>query len=155
MFSANAPEIYRQYAYLSITGYGPSDDITKILKITPSDEWSEGDPWKDKLPNEKRFFTRWRLNSGLKETEGLNAHIRVLLRNFRRKRLELLSLTGKYDVKVVCVSYNLQSFSFELDFELQRMLTDFGLRLWFDAYIDHHAHETIADLRQQLSQYQK
>ncbi len=145
------PQIYRQYAYLRITGYGPSSDITKCLGITPDKEWSEGDAWREVPPIQKRYFTNWVLNSGLPETEDLNSHIEAVLRQLRTKRTQILSLQGDYSVQMVCVSYSLQSFSFELEFELQKALTSFGIRLWFDAYcIEQDVHELVTDLREQL-----
>ncbi len=145
------PEINRQFAYLNITGYGPSLDITKRIGIEPDEEWSEGDVWKEGHPyNSKRFFTFWKLNSGLLETEDLNLHIEELLRQIKRKRSEIQSLVCDYEVKITCVSYNTQSFGFELDFDLQRQLTSFGIRLEFDFYNNCDPHILIYDLKQQL-----
>ncbi len=143
-------QIYRQYAYLSIRGHGPSSVITKHLGLDPDKEWSEGDPWKDKEPHKKRKFMFWQLDSGLTETEDLNDHVRSLMQKLKSKRTKIQTLMGNYDVKVVCVSYSLQNFSFELDFELQRELTAFGLRIWYDAYIDGDTHSHVQDLREQL-----
>lgn len=39
------PQTYRQYAYLRITGKGPSSRITDVLGMRPNEEWSEGDNW--------------------------------------------------------------------------------------------------------------
>ena len=149
----NDPHIYRQYAYLSIKGYGPSESITKIIGIQPDEDWSEGDSWeRECVPaGTLRNFTSWRLNSGLAETEDLNEHIRTLLVRLIRKRKSILSLQTDYSVKVVCVSFNLQAFSFELDFELQKELVQLGLRIWFDAYFNQDPHELISDLKQQLA----
>ena len=144
------PHIYRQYAYLKISGYGPSSIITQRLGIEPDKEWSEGDTWQSKPPNEKRFFTLWQLNSGLSEDKDLNDHIRAILHRIRRKRTELQSLLGDYNVEMGCVSFNQQSFGFALDFDLQRELTSFGIKLWFDAYISGDVHELVCDLKDQI-----
>jgi hypothetical protein len=144
------PFIYRQYAYLRITGSGPAEEITNTLGVQPDEIWSEGDPWEHNPAYKKRYYTSWKLNSGLDEVANLNDHIGALLTRISHKREALLSLATKYTVKVVCVSYTLQNFSFELDFEHQKMLTDFGLRLWFDAYSFEDTHELVAELRQQL-----
>ena len=144
------PQIYRQYAYLRVTGYGPSDSITKILKILPDEEWSEGEVWEDKPKGWRRTFTNWKLNSGLDESAGLNEHIEQLLMRINRKRQNIMALHSEYTVKLVCVSFNLQAFSFELDFEHQKQLTQFGISIWFDAYSYQDPHELISDLRQQL-----
>ena len=144
------PFIYRQYAYLSITGSGKSAVITDVLEIEPDEEWSEGDAWRPEPMSSKRFSMRWKLNSGGLETDDLNHHIALILNQLKRKREVLLSLLGKYDVTIVCVSYNLQGFCFELDFNLQRTLTDFGIRLWFDAYNLTDPHAEINDLKDQL-----
>ena len=111
------PQTYRQYAYLGIQGKGPAKRITEILGINPDDEWSEGDPWQTKGPHKKRWFTKWQLNSGLSETEDLNAHVEAILQRLRVCELALQSLGGEYDVRMVLVSFNLQCFSFELDFQ--------------------------------------
>ena len=139
-----------QYAYLCITGSGPSQSITEQLDIKPSKEWSEGDPW-NRGHFTERFFTHWSLESGLLHTEDLNEHIRAILQKVRRKRAVLLELATQYDVKITCVSYDRQSFSFELDFDLQRELTNFGIRLWFDTYVANDPHTLIQDLRAQIS----
>jgi len=144
------PLIDRQYAYLSISGSGQSSVISDVLEIEPDDEWSEGDAWRPEPQNAKRFSMRWKLNSGALETDDLNHHITLILNSLRRKRAALQSLLGKYDVKIVCVSYNYQGFSFDLDFNLQRTLTDFGIRLWFDAYDLTDPHAEINNLRDQL-----
>lgn len=141
------PQTYRQYAYLGIQGKGPAKKITDALGVNPDDEWSEGDPWKTKGPHKKRWFTNWKLNSGLPETEDLNAHVEAILRRLRVRELALQSLVGDYDVRMVFVSYNLQCFSFELDFQHQRRLTQLGIRTWFDAYIDEDVHKLMFDLR--------
>ncbi|MGI9387999.1 MAG: DUF4279 domain-containing protein, partial [Methyloligellaceae bacterium] len=99
------PQMYRQYAYLAITGSGPSSDITNRLGLQPDEEWSEGDAWREKPPNQTRFFTFWQLNSGALETEDLNVHVKGILWRLKRKKSEVQSLLGDYDVKLVCVSY--------------------------------------------------
>lgn len=142
--------IYRQYAYLSVTGHGPSSVITKHLGLDPDKEWSEGDPWLDHEPRKKRAFMSWQLESGMLETDDLNDHVGAILQKLKHKRTKLQTLMGNYDVKVVCVSYSLQNFSFVLDFDLQRTLTAFGLRIWYDAYIDGDTHAYVQDLRAQL-----
>ncbi|MBO9468445.1 DUF4279 domain-containing protein [Tropicibacter sp. R15_0] len=142
------PQTDRQYAYLSIIGTGPSSRITEILGLQPDDEWSEGDVEVRQGREKIRHFTNWKRSSGLRDTEDLNAHIRALLHqvDFNR-RPKLMSLLGDYDVKVVCVSYTWQCFSFELDFRLQRELTQLGIRTWFDAYIDGDVHEMMHDFK--------
>lgn len=141
------PQTYRQYAYLGIQGKGPAKKITDVLGINPDDEWSEGDPWQAKGLHKKRWFTNWKLNSGLPETEDLNAHVEAILGRLRVRELALQSLVGDYDVRMILVSYNLQCFSFELDFQNQRRLTQLGIRTWFDAYIDEDVHKLMFDLR--------
>ncbi|MDJ0612814.1 MAG: DUF4279 domain-containing protein [Rhizobiaceae bacterium] len=141
------PQTYRQYAYLGIQGKGPSTLITEALGIEPDEEWSEGDIWQAKGPHKKRWFTNWKLNSGVLETEDLNVHVEAILQRLHTRQLKLQSLTGNYDVRVVLVSYNLQNFSFELDFQHQRRLTQLGIRTWFDAYIDEDVHKLMFDLR--------
>ena len=89
------------------------------------------------------------MNSGVLETENLNIHVEAILRRVRSRELALQSLTGEYDVRVVLVSFNLQCFSFELDFQHQRRLTQLGIRTWFDAYIDEDVHKLMFDLRAQ------
>lgn len=141
------PQTYRQYAYLGIIGKGPAQKITDVLGINPDDHWSEGDPWQTKGPYKKRWFTNWKLNSGLPDTKDLNEHVEVILRRLYARELALQSLNGTYDVRMVLVSYNLQCFSFELDFRHQRHLTQLGIRTWFDAYIDEDVHKMMFDLR--------
>lgn len=140
-------QTYRQYAYLKIQGKGPVRLITDALGINPDDEWSEGDPWQTKGPHKKRWFTHWRLNSGVPDAEDLNVHIEAILQRLRVRELALQSLSGDYDVQMVMVSHNLQCFSFELDFQLQRRLTQLGIRTWFDAYIEEDVHKLMFDLR--------
>lgn len=141
------PQTYRQYAYLGIQGKGPAQAITDVLGVDPDDEWSEGDPWQSKGPHKKRWFTNWKLNSGIPETEDLNIHVEAILRRLLTRELALQSLNGDYDVRMVFVSHNLQCFSFELDFQHQRRLTQLGIRTWFDAYIDEDVHKLMFDLR--------
>lgn len=143
------PQTYRQYAYLGIRGKGPSSQITNALGIDPDEEWSEGDDWQTKGPHKKRSFTNWKLNSGVLETDDLNTHVDAILGRLRTRELALQSLTGDYDVRVVMVSYSLQCFSFELDFQHQRRLTQLGIRTWFDAYIDEDVHKLMFDVRAQ------
>lgn len=140
-----------QYAYLCITGTGPSQNITDILGIKPTKEWSEGDKWIRGGSEAKRFFTHWDMESGLGHDADLNEHIRAIMQKLRRKRAAVLDLAGKYDVKIKCVSYDQQCFSFELDFGLQRDLTNFGIRLCFDAYVANDPHTLVQDLRQQIA----
>lgn len=132
---------------MGIIGKGPAQKITDVLKITPDEYWSEGDPWKTKGPHKKRWFTNWKLNSGLPDTQDLNAHVGAILGRLNTRELALQSLTGNYDVRMVLVSYNLRCFSFELDFRHQRHLTQLGIRTWFDAYIDEDVHKMMFDLR--------
>jgi hypothetical protein len=141
------PQTYRQYAYLGILGKGPAQKITDVLGINPDDEWSEGDPWQSKGPYKKRWFTNWKLNSGLPETKDLNEHVGAILGRLNVRELAIQSLNGDYDVRMVLVSHNLQCFSFELDFQHQRRLTQLGIRTWFDAYIDEDVHKMMFDLR--------
>ena len=143
------PQTYRQYAYLSIRGKGPSKKISDALGIEPDEEWSEGDAWQAEGPHKQRWFTNWKLNSGVLDTEDLNVHVEAILRRVRSRELMLQALTGDYDVRIVLVSYSLQNFSFELDFQHQRRLTQLGIRMWFDAYIDEDVHRLMFDLRAQ------
>ena len=137
-----------QYAYLCITGVGSSQKITDALGIEPTKEWSEGDPWMPASQNAKRFFMHWDLESGLDHNADLNDHIRAIMMRLSRKRAAVQELIGPYDVKITCVSYDPTNFSFELDFGLQRQLTDFGIRLWFDTYLASDPHTLVQDLRQ-------
>ncbi|WP_417278268.1 DUF4279 domain-containing protein [Celeribacter sp.] len=141
------PQTYRQYAYLDITGNGPSSRITETLGLTPDEDWSEGDPWQTKGRHRTRRFTYWKLNSGVLETEDLNTHTKAILQRLYTHESALKNLTGEYDVRLVLVSYNLQGFSFELDFRHQRHLTQLGIRTWFDAYIDEDVHKLMFDIR--------
>ena len=95
----------------------------------------------------KRFFTFWQRNSGVTESEELNTHVDAILQSLHSHQLKLQSLTGEYDVCVVFVSYSLQCFSFELDFEHQRSLTQLGIRTWFDSYIYEDVHKLMFDVR--------
>ncbi|MEO9971583.1 MAG: DUF4279 domain-containing protein [Hyphomonadaceae bacterium] len=140
-----------QYAYLCITGAGSSQKITDVLGLKPTKEWSEGDPWIRSGQNTKRFFMHWDLESGLEHSADLNDHIRAIMMKLRSKRSAVLELVGPYDVKITCVSYDRTNFSFELDFGLQRQLTDFGIRLWFDTYLASDPHALVQDLRQQIA----
>lgn len=136
------------YAYLRIRGYGPSSEITERLRLEPDNDWSEGDDWKDREPNLKRFFTHWEI----REEDGgdLNDQIRNVLFRNRRKKNELLSLASDYDICMVCVIFDEMAFSFELDFDLQRQLTAFGIRIWFDAYTTNDPHDLIQDLKDEI-----
>jgi len=140
------PQTYRQYAYLGIQGKGPSQKISDALGLEPDEEYSEGDDWRTQEPHKKRWLTNWKLNSGVLETEDLNIHVGAILRRLRSRELALQSLTGDYDVRIVLVSFNRQCFSFELDFQRQRRLTQLGIRTWFDAYIDQDVHKLMFDL---------
>ena len=144
------PETDRQYAYFRVTGSGPSSRITKILGMDPDQEWSEGDEWSGKGPHRKRHFTSWVRNSGQPDTAELNTHVRAIINQFRLNGDAVRRLHSDYEVKVVMVSHSQQSFSFELDFDCQRDLTQLGVATWIDAYPSEDVHKLTYDLLSRL-----
>ncbi len=66
------------------------------------------------------------------------------------KRDGLFRIREKFKTQFVCVGFYYQSFSWELDFELQRRATALGIGFWFDTYSYGDYHEEIVELREQL-----
>ena len=142
----------REYAFLIIEGHGPLPKITEALDIDPDTGWSEGDAWPSKSdPDRVRKRTNWRLNSGLNDTYPLNQHVREVMARLSGKRNAVLRLGAQYDVRIVFVMQSTWRSRFELDFALQRDLTDFGIRLWFDAIQDVSVHDLVTGLQNRLA----
>jgi hypothetical protein len=100
---ASPPLTNREYAYFSVGGNGSSQFVTSILKIEPTNQWSQGElnP-RNNLP---RKFMSWNLESGLNDTHPIEEHIEKLLEILAPLENELAKLSKDYEVYIQCVGY--------------------------------------------------
>lgn len=147
---ASPPETDRQYAYFRAVGEDDPAEIISLLGFEPSECWRLGDVFERRGHSFRRRSSSWKLNSGLEDTEALDLHIDTLLRRLSPRRDELLKVRVKFKTQIVCVSHVYQSFSWELDFDAQRIATALGIGFWIDAYSFGDHHEEMVELREQL-----
>lgn len=145
------PETDREYAYFRAVGTDSPDIISKVLGLEPSESWSVGETFERRGNTFTRRSSLWQLDSGLTDQSPLNEHLSSLLAHLEPRRNELLRIGEKSKTQLVCVGYYFQSFSFELDFEIQKRATSLGLGFWFDTYSFGDYHEEITELREQVS----
>jgi hypothetical protein len=100
---ASPPLTSREYAYFSVTGEGSSEAVTSILKIEPTNQWSQGEL--NPRNNQPRKFMRWNLESGLDDTHPISAHIEKLLEILEPYQSELSELSKHYEVYIQCAGY--------------------------------------------------
>src|SRR5262245_59029701 len=131
------PLTRREYAYFSVTGDGSPDNITKVLG-EPSQSWGVGDPG----PSGPRKFMRWKLESGLDDTEPLEKHIDSLLAVLGPKSIGLQRLMPRYNLTLQCVGYYPASgHGAHFGRDTVRRVADLGLAIDLDFYYvdDPHA----------------
>jgi hypothetical protein len=129
----NAPHTDREYAYISISGYGDYKTVSEILNLDPSDAWNIGD--KKKRSPGTYAATRWRYDSGLNDTEELEKHVEVLLMLLETKREVLLKLYPEWTVCIQCVGYYpFSGHGFHLSHENMSIASHLGISFDFDFY---------------------
>ena len=147
------PETDREYAYFRAVGTDSPIRISKLLGLEPSESWSIGETFERRGNTFTRRSSLWQLDSGLTDQSPLKEHLSSLLALLEPKRSELLRIGESFRTQLVCVGYYYQSFSFELDLEIQTSATSLGLGFWFDIYSFGDYHEEITELREQVSAY--
>lgn len=145
------PQTYRHYAYFCARGLEDTAPITSKLGIQPDAFWNMGDAFERRGHPFKRHLSSWKLNSGLPDTSELDRHIEALLRRLSPHRQALLDLGTTFKLQIVCVEHTLQNFSWELEFENQRLATKLGIGFWIDAYDYSDPHEEMVELREELA----
>jgi len=137
---SSPPLTTREYAYFSISGPGRHDAITDKLGREPSEAWSEGDP----RPRGGTYqLMRWRLDSGLPDTEPLEKHIESLLLILPAHTLTLRELALDYDLFIQCVGYYAPSgHGAHLNRDVVRRAAQLGLAFDLDFYyVDDYGHD--------------
>ncbi|MFK0689036.1 DUF4279 domain-containing protein [Mesorhizobium sp. IMUNJ 23033] len=147
---SSPPETDRQYAYFRAIGEDNPAEVTSLLGVEPNECWRTGDVFERRGHTFRRKSSSWRLDSGLEDTEALDRHVEALLTKLTPRKDELLRVRVKFKTQIVCVSYSYQSFSWELDFDVQRSATALGIGFWIDAYSFGDHHEEMVALREQL-----
>lgn len=100
---ASPPLTNREYAYFRVTGEGDCSVVSEKLKISPTNQWSEGDI---SPRTEKPYkFMSWQLESGLDDTRPLDEHINKLFAILEPFEKELNELGHKYDLCIQGVGY--------------------------------------------------
>jgi len=127
-----APNTDREYAYLSITGYGDHKEISQALELEPSRAWNIGE---DRPRGGKYTCTKWRLDSGLKDTESMDKHIDALLVGLESRREALRKLYPDWTASIQCVGYYPSSqHGHHLSKENIQTAAHLGLEFDFDLY---------------------
>ena len=144
------PETDREYAYFRVSGSFDPGEITNLLGMEPSEDWRVGDIFERRGHQFARRDSCWKLDSGLNDTHPLDLHLNALIKRLTPHRDGLLKVAEHYLVQFVCVSYAYQSFSWELDIDVQRKATELGIGFWFDAYSFGDHHDEMVELREQL-----
>ncbi|MBI5589043.1 MAG: DUF4279 domain-containing protein [Deltaproteobacteria bacterium] len=128
-----APNTDREYAYLSIGGYGDHKIVSETLGLKPSDAWNIGE--KKRKGSGTYPATKWRYDSGLDDTEKLEKHIEVLLVFLETRREALLKLYPDWTVCIQCVGYYpFAGHGFHLSHEDMSTALHLGLSFDFDFY---------------------
>lgn len=100
---ASPPLTNREYAYFSVKGNGDSQFVTSVLKIEPTNQWSQGEI--NPRNNRPRKFMGWNLKSGLDDTHPIKEHIEKLLEVLEPFEKELANLSKNYEVYIQCAGY--------------------------------------------------
>jgi len=138
---ASPPLTNREYAYLAVNGKGDSQLVTSILKIDPTNQWSEGEI--NPRNNKPRKFMCWNLTSGLDDTHAIEEHIGKLLEIIEPLKEELATLNKNYKVFIQCVGYFPPSgHGLHIDHKLIEKLYRLSLALDYDFYfVDDYGHD--------------
>jgi Domain of unknown function (DUF4279) len=121
------------YAYLSITGVGCHEDVTKILEICPSEAWNAGDL--NPRNGAKRKFMQWRLHSGLDDTHSIDEHVSSIFLVIQAKANLMRNLWLEYDLTLQCVGYYPEgSHGNYFSREVIRQAANLGLGIDLDFY---------------------
>ena len=100
---ASPPLTNREYAYLRIIGEYSHETISADLGIEPTNAWNQGDI--NKKNNMPRKFNSWQLESGLDDTNPIEAHLAELFAKLESVQERLLSLSKSCDIVIQCVGY--------------------------------------------------
>ena len=147
---SSPPETDREYAYFQATGVDDPNQISEALKLEPNELWKVGEAFERRGHTFHRRSSCWKLESGLTDQDALSEHVEALLHVLEPNRDGLLRIRNKFLTQFKCVGFYYQSFSWELDFDLQRRATALGISFWFDTYSFGDHHEEMVELREQL-----
>ena len=149
------PVTNREYAYFEARGAEDPARVTALLGMEPDSGWHLGDPFEVGCRTLRRRGSRWRLDSGLDDTQALDGHIAALLARLEPLGEALAEVRGAFTTRIVCVAYSYQSFGWVLDVETQRRAVALGLGFEFDLYAFGDHHEEIVALREQVGLRQR
>jgi hypothetical protein len=137
---SSPPLTNREYAYFSVAGPGSHTEISRRLGMQPSEAWSEGDP---RRSGGEYPCARWRLDSGLPDTEPLSRHIDALLVRLDCIPGAVRSLAPDYTLTIQCVGYYPASgHGAHIDASSIKMAAHLGLEFDLDFYyVDDHGHD--------------
>ncbi len=137
----------RQYAYFAVTSDEPISDHVSNIPLEPSRYWNVGEI----VVRGDREFTRrgsrWVIESGLPESEPLEAHIEAVIETVTSVSARLQEFPKHCIQSVVCVAFSVQSSGFVLSPKLLRKISDLGLNLEYDFYSNVDPHDELAELR--------
>jgi hypothetical protein len=138
---ASPPLTDREYAYFYVLGPGTHESVTDITGLKPSQAWNAGD--RSEQTGRVQKLMRWRLDSGLDDTEPLERHIESLLLFLIPREEQLRKLWLDYDLVIQCVGYYPPSgHGAHLNREVIRQAARLGLALDLDFYYqDEHGHD--------------
>lgn len=147
---SSPPVTNREYAYFQAVGLFDPADISKAIGIEPCECWSVGDAFERRGHKFRRRDSKWRLESGLDDTEPLDRHVDTLLTRLAPHRMGVLEAAAMAKLQIVVVGYYFQSFSWELDFHHQQLATALNIGFWFDTYSCGDHHEEMVEMREQM-----
>lgn len=147
---SSPPETDREYAYFRAVGTEDPSFVSNLIQLEPNEVWKLGDSFERRGHKFIRRSSQWKLDSGLTDQDVLSDHLSALLRRLEPQHDGLLRVKEKFKTQFVCVGFYYQSFSWEMDFDLQRRATALGIEFWFDTYSFGDHHEEMVELREQL-----
>jgi Domain of unknown function (DUF4279) len=113
------------------------EQITKLLKISPTNTWRLGDLIGKSILRCKH--NGWRLNSELENSADLENHIEYLLKTLQQSWQTLVEICSQYDAEISCViySYEAQGPAIHFDKEIIQCVAELNAEIDVDYYCLH------------------
>jgi len=126
----------KTHAYLAVFDFGDDPDVvTAMMGMEPTKAWVKDEHYVTASPNARRTHSRWTIDSGLDETEPLEAHLSALLARLEPQHAEIAEVAQRFPAHIGVAQYFYEvNPQFELEVDILRRFARLGLPINFDQY---------------------
>ena len=126
----------KTYVYLAVFDFGDDPEVVSaMMGMEPTKAWVKGEHYVTASPDARRTHSRWTVDSGLDQTEPLEAHLSALLTKIEPRHAVIQQVAQRFPAHIGVAQYLHEvNPQFELKADILRRFASLGLPISFDQY---------------------